>query len=146
MEKSQSRVSIYFDLDVQSLKNIYEPMSGNHYTNAYYEIRSFMKKQGYEHEQGSVYHSVGEKDETDIIRTVKGLMEEKPWLNECVNKMSYASISEEHNLALILQDMEKLTQNGLEKEPDLKDIFEKQRNENKTPGRKPKPKRINFER
>lgn len=146
MEKSQSRISVYFDLDVQSLKDIYEPMSGNHYTNAYYEIRSFMEKQGYEHEQGSVYHSAGEKDEVDVIRTVKGIQEEKPWLKDCVNKMSYARISEEHDLTGILQDVEELARNGLEKEPDLRDIFEKQKKANKIPGRKPKPKGINFER
>lgn len=146
MGNSESRVSVYFDLDIGSLKNIYEPMSGHDYTNAYHEIRSFMEKEGYEHEQGSVYHSAGEKNQVDVIRTVKELQEEKPWLKDCVNKMSYARISEEHDLTGILQDTEELARNGLEKEPDLKDIFEKQRNVDKTPVRKPKPKGINFER
>lgn len=146
MGNNGSRVSVYFDLNVESLKSIYEPMSGHDYTNAYHEIRSFMEKEGYEHEQGSVYHSVSEKDRNDVVRTVQGLREEKPWMKDCVNKMSYARISEQHDLTVILQDMEELTRNGLEKEPDLKDIFEKQRNGNKTQGRKPKPKKINFER
>lgn len=146
MGNSGSRVSVYFDLDVESLKKIYEPMSGHDYTNAYHEIRSFMEKEGYGHEQGSVYHSTGEQNKVDVIRTVKKLQKEKPWMKDCVNKMSYARISEKHDLTGILQDMKGLSPNRLEKEPDLKDIFEKQRNGNKAPGRKPKPKRINFER
>lgn len=146
MENSESRVSIYFDLDVQALKNIYEPGSGRDYTNAYHEIRSFMKKEGYEHEQGSVYHSVSEKDRSDVIRTVKALQDEKSWLKECVKKMSYARISEEHDITGVFQDMGELSQNGLEKEMDLKDIFDKQRREGQRPAKSIKPKRINLDR
>lgn len=146
MENSESRVSVYFDLDVQALKNIYEPASGHDYTNAYHEIRSFMKKEGYEHEQGSVYHSVSEKDRSDVIRTVKALQDEKSWLKECVKKMSYARISEEHDITGIFQDMGELSQNGLEKELDLKDIFDKQRREGQRPAKSIKPKRINLDR
>ncbi len=144
MENSESRVSVYFDLDVESLKKIYEPMSGHNYTNAYHEIRSFMKKEGYEHEQGSVYHSVGEKDRSEVIRTIQGLQDEKSWLKECVKKMSYARISEEHDLTGVFQDMGELSRNGLERKPDLKDIFDKQRTEGQRAARK--PKRINLDR
>lgn len=144
VENSESRVSVYFDLDVESLKRIYEPMSGHNYTNAYHEIRSFMKKEGYEHEQGSVYHSVGEKDRSEVIRTIQGLQDEKSWLKECVKKMSYARISEEHDLTGVLQDMGELSRNGLERKPELKDIFDKQRTEGQRAARK--PKRINLDR
>ncbi len=146
MGNSESRVSVYFDLDVQALKNIYEPASGHDYTNAYHEIRSFMEKEGYEHEQGSVYHSVGEKDRSDVIRTVQGLQDEKAWLKECVKKMSYAEISEEHDLTDIFQDLRELSRNGLEKELDLKDIFNKQREEGQRPAKSRKSKRINLDR
>ena len=144
MENRERRVSVYFDLDVESLKKIYEPMSGHNYTNAYHEIRSFMKKEGYEHEQGSVYHSVGEKDRSEVIRTIQGLQDEKSWLKECVKKMSYARISEEHDLTGVFQDMGELSRNGLERKPDLKDIFDKQRTEGQRAARK--PKRINLDR
>lgn len=146
MENSESRVSVYFDLDVKALKNIYEPASGHDYTNAYHEIRSFMEKEGYEHEQGSVYHSVGEKDRSEVIRTIQGLQDEKSWLKECVKKMSYARISEEHDLMGILQDMGELSRNGMERVPDLKDIFDKQRKEGQTPTKNRKHKRINLDR
>lgn len=144
MGNSESRVSVYFDLDVKSLKKIYEPASGHDYTNAYHEIRSFMKKEGYEHEQGSVYHSVGEKNRSDVIRTIQGLQDEKSWLKDCVKKMSYARISEEHDLTGVLQDMEELSRNGLGKEPDLRDIFNKQRKEGRRPAKSRKPNRINL--
>lgn len=146
MENSESRVSVYFDLDVKALKNIYEPASGHDYTNAYHEIRSFMEKEGYEHEQGSVYHSVGEKDRSEVIRTIQGLQDEKSWLKECVKKMSYARISEEHDLMGVLQDMGELSRNGMERVPDLKDIFDKQRKESQTPTKNRKHKRINLDR
>ncbi len=146
MENSESRVSVYFDLDVKALKNIYEPASGHDYTNAYHEIRSFMEKEGYEHEQGSVYHSVGEKDRSEVIRTIQGLQDEKSWLKECVKKMSYARISEEHDLMGVLQDMGELSRNGMERVPDLKDIFDKQRKEGQTPTKNRKHKRINLDR
>lgn len=146
MENSESRVSVYFDLDVKALKNIYEPASGHDYTNAYHEIRSFMEKEGYEHEQGSVYHSVGEKHRSEVIRTIQGLQDEKSWLKECVKKMSYARISEEHDLMGIFQDMGELSRNGMERVPDLKDIFDKQRKEGQTPTKNRKHKRINLDR
>lgn len=146
MENSESRVSVYFDLDVKALKNIYEPASGHDYTNAYHEIRSFMEKEGYEHEQGSVYHSVGEKDRSEVIRTIQGLQDEKSWLKECVKKMSYARISEEHDLMGVLQDMGELSRNGMARVPDLKDIFDKQRKEGQTPTKNRKHKRINLDR
>ncbi len=146
MANSESRVSVYFDLDVKALKKIYEPASGHDYTNAYHEIRSFMKKEGYEHEQGSVYHSVGEKNRSDVIRTIQGLQDEKSWLKECVKKMSYARISEEHDLMGVFQDMEELSRNGLERKPDLKDIFDKQRTEDHRTAKARKPKRINLDR
>ena len=93
-----------------------------------------------------MYHSVSEKDRSDVIRTVKALQDEKSWLKECVKKMSYARISEEHDITGVFQDMGELSQNGLEKEMDLKDIFDKQRREGQRPAKSIKPKRINLDR
>ena len=93
-----------------------------------------------------MYHSVSEKDRSDVIRTVKALQDEKSWLKECVKKMSYARISEEHDITGVFQDMGELSQNGLEKEMDLKDIFDKQRKEGQRPAKSRKPKRINLDR
>lgn len=44
---------IYFDLDTARLKEVYK---NGDWHNAYYELRSFLEKEGFEHIQGSGYH------------------------------------------------------------------------------------------
>ena len=51
------RVQIAFDLDTNKLKDVYTKATGKTYTSAYKDIEKFMISKGYEHRQGSVYHS-----------------------------------------------------------------------------------------
>lgn len=49
-----TKISINFDLNIRKLKEFYPKKS---YTSAYTDIRNFMEKHGFEHQQGSGYVS-----------------------------------------------------------------------------------------
>lgn len=93
-----SRIQIAFDMDTKKLKDIYSSQSGKDYTNAYSEIRSTMTNMGYEHAQGSVYHSLEAKSRMDVLTDTKQLMKELPWFGECVNKLDYGQLPVIHDL------------------------------------------------
>ena len=84
MANSGSQKQIAFDLCQESLKKYY-PLS---YTQAYYEIRRFMKNHGFEHRQSSVYVS----------------LQKLPWLSRCVNEIDAANIGVQHSLKKVLEN------------------------------------------
>lgn len=93
-----SRVQIAFDLNVKRLKEIYTKSTGKSYTNAYNEIKKFMTARGYEHRQGSVYHSTTQKTRIEVTNDVKLLMDHFGWFSQCVEKMDYANLQQRHDL------------------------------------------------
>ena len=58
---------INFDLDTVALKEHYPKDNWN---NAYYELRSFFEAHGFEHIQGSGYHSVKPMSEMDAMSVI----------------------------------------------------------------------------
>ena len=95
-----SRKQIAFDLCQESLKQSY-PQS---YTQAYYDIRRFMKDHGFEHRQSSVYVSLDRLTTLDVIRLMEQLAAEFPWLSRCVNKIDVADIGAQHSLKKVLEN------------------------------------------
>lgn len=95
-----SRKQIAFDLCQESLKRSY-PQS---YTQAYYDIRRFMKDHGFEHRQSSVYVSLDRLTTLDVIRLMEQLAAEFPWLSRCVNKIDVADIGAQHSLKKVLEN------------------------------------------
>ena len=96
-------VQIAFDLDMNKLQKVYSLQTGKNYTNAYYDIRKFMTSKGYEHRQGSVYHSI-------------------------VDKIDYASLEQQHDLLPdIKQNANVLVECEIEKDPTKlgEEVFEK---------------------
>lgn len=112
--------AIYFDLNTDALKTVYTPQTQHDYTNAYKEIESFMKKEGFVHEQGSVYHSKGEMNKSEVFRCVKEMNRKFPWLKDCTARLSFAEISERHDLMHLLQH-EKEMEFDFNMEPDPPD-------------------------
>ena len=95
-----SRKQIAFDLCQESLKQSY-PQS---YTQAYYDIRRFMKDHGFEHRQSSVYVSLDRLTTLDVIRLMEQLAAEFPWLSRCVNEIDVADIGAQHSLKKVLEN------------------------------------------
>ena len=95
-----SRKQIAFDLCQESLKQSY-PQS---YTQAYYDIRRFMKNHGFEHRQSSVYVSLDRLTTLDVVSLMEQLAAEFPWLSRCVNEIDVADIGAQHSLKKLLEN------------------------------------------
>lgn len=93
-----ARIQLAFDLDTNKLKDVYTSMTGKEYTRAYYEIRAFLKVRGYEHKQGSVYHSIEPKTRFSLLLDIKLLQRKMPWFAQCVTKLDYGELQKLHDL------------------------------------------------
>lgn len=77
-----------------------------------------MTSKGYEHRQGSVYHSIVEKTRLNVVRDIHELQENNKWFSECVNKIDYASLEQQHDLLPdIKQNANVLVECEIEKDP-----------------------------
>ena len=95
-----SRKQIAFDLCQESLKQSY-PQS---YTQAYYDIRRFMKNHGFEHRQSSVYVSLDKLTTLDVVSLTEQLAMALPWLSRCINEIDVANIGVQHSLKKVLEN------------------------------------------
>lgn len=92
------RVQITFDLDTNKLKDVYTKATGKTYTSAYKDIEKFMISKGYEHRQGSVYHSTEKKTRLEVVRDIKGLQKGNVWFQDCINRLDYGELNNVHDL------------------------------------------------
>ncbi len=86
---------IFFDLDTEALKNYYPVKSWN---NAYADIERFLTKNGFEHTQGSGYHSLNPMSHADVMIVIYELTEKYPWLNKCVNVCTLNDVPAQHDI------------------------------------------------
>ena len=113
MANSGSPKQIAFDLCQESLKKYY-PLS---YTQAYYEIRRFMRGHGFEHRQSSVYVSLDKLTTLDVVNLMEQMASEFPWLSRCVNEIDVPNIGVQHSLKKVLENAAQPLSLGLEKLP-----------------------------
>lgn len=90
-----SRKQIIFDLDTKVLKQIF---GENKYTQAYYDIKSFMLKKGFEHIEGSAYASIKGMANYKVLETLRKLKKKYPYLDKSVKRIHQADIGEFHSL------------------------------------------------
>ena len=88
---SLQRKGINFDLNTQALKEYY-PKGDWH--NAYADVRDFFEANGFEHIQGSGYHSVEAMSEAKAMAVIYQMTKEFPWLNYCVNVCTISDVPE----------------------------------------------------
>ena len=69
--------AINFDLDTHKLQANYP---GANYRNAYYDLRRFFEKHGFEHRQGSGYISLTKLATADIYDLMDDLTQALPWM------------------------------------------------------------------
>ena len=125
-EKKQGRghrKQITFDLSQKALAEHYPcpelTVNPRYYKKAYSDISCFMKKNGFEHRQFSVYTSKKKLSEAEIITLIDEMAYQMPWLLSCVNQIDVTNIGSQHSL---LQTLEMATtvqieQSVLEPEP-----------------------------
>ena len=99
------RYSVNFDLSIEKLK---ENFSETHPKKAYALIEKFLKEEGYEHVQGSGYHSTKKITLTEGLSTLDAMREEYPWLNNSVKSMYLTEIGERFDVTYLYRQDEKL--------------------------------------
>jgi len=77
--------SLHFDLDINKLKEHYP---NNNYTEAYNDIRKFLKNNGFEHIQGSGYISKNKLKPSGIEDIIKDLVKEYIWIQPSCKKIA----------------------------------------------------------
>ncbi|MCL2087718.1 MAG: hypothetical protein FWH05_09040 [Oscillospiraceae bacterium] len=83
-------------MDTKALKLNYPQKS---WRKAYDDIRSFLEKNGFMHEQGSGYHSKEPMSRFEAIGVIDKMLETHPWLNECVRVCTIANVPEQFDIS-----------------------------------------------
>lgn len=105
-----SRKQITFDLSQKALAEHYPrpkyTVNPRYYKKAYSDISRFMKKNGFEHRQFSVYTSIDRLTAAKVSALIKKMSMEMPWLAYSVNQIDVTNIGTQHSL---LQTLEQTT-------------------------------------
>ena len=91
---NETRKQIAFDLDTKQLE-IYYPK--RHWQSAYDDIKNFMKKNGFEWRQGSVYISKDTFNIYDVSSTILHLVQNCSWLNKCMRDCVVTNIGKSYS-------------------------------------------------
>ena len=94
---SGQKKGINFDLDTNALKIYY---TEGDWRNAYHDVRNFFKKNGFEHIQGSGYHTLMPMSEPDVMTIVYRMTKRFPWINYCVSVCTLADVSESFDIPM----------------------------------------------
>lgn len=94
------RKAINFDLSVHKLEKYYPD-----YRTAYYDLKRFFRKQGFEHRQGSGYVSKERLVQADIADLLDAMSIELPWMGECVTRIDITNIGRQHDLKDALRNL-----------------------------------------
>ena len=96
--KNMERKSMYaisFELAVSKLETHYP---GNHYNNAYSDIKKFLDSNGFSRQQGSVYFGNDNVTAVTTVMTVNAMSREFPWLKACMTDIRMLRIEENNDL------------------------------------------------
>lgn len=100
MNEAMAYKALYFDLKIKSLEKYY---SADNPKQAYGQIRKFLTKNEFTHEQYSGYHSNYKTTDVNILKLIEYMQEELPWLAECTNRFEVADLGENYNLMGVLR-------------------------------------------
>ncbi len=88
------RKALNFDLDTKK----YEEVTGKSAPTAYGEIRRFLRKNEFEHRQGSGYVSKDSLNDGKIFAIIQNMSMELDWLRSCVKQIDVTNIGKQHSL------------------------------------------------
>jgi len=94
MNDEKTLRAINFDLDTNELKKFY----GDNISKAYYDIKSFMKKNSFEHKQGSGYESTEKMNDKEVRYFRDKMYKSLPFLNDCTKKMYVTNVGETYDI------------------------------------------------
>ena len=89
MISSDVRQGIHFDMDTKALAIYYPKVS---WRAAYDDVRAYLRSRGFEHEQGSGYHSILPMTQAEAVIILADMRAEFPWLNKCIKICTVADV------------------------------------------------------
>lgn len=97
-----TRKQITFDLSDRKLKEFYPKpnftFNPKYHNKAWGDISRFMKKNGFEHRQCSVYTSLKPMTRAEVLILVDRMVEKMLWLSKCLNAIDVTNIGRQHSL------------------------------------------------
>lgn len=100
-------------------------LNPKYHNKAWGDIARFMKKNGFEHRQRSVYASLNPMTRAEVLVLIDSMVEKMPWLNKCLNAIDVTNIGRQHSLmqavensAIRLEAMEKESEKKTEEKGD----------------------------
>lgn len=108
MNLELTRKQISFDLDDHKLQKYYPRPSSSlnpkYYKKAWGDIAEFMKKQGFEHRQYSIYVSRNPLTDADINYLVKNMVQKMPWLDSCLKAIDVTNVGKQYDLMEMVKE------------------------------------------
>lgn len=97
------RKAINFDIDTKK----YEEYTGKKSPSAYDEIKRFLKKNGFEHRQGSGYVSKESLPDWKITAIITNMSLKLEWLDYSIKEIDVTNIGKQHSLVGTISDARK---------------------------------------
>jgi len=98
MYKVDVRQGVHFDMDTKALEKYYPKPS---WRRAYDDVRKFMEENGFEHEQGSGYHSKEAMLQPEALDIVENMIDKYPWLNKCMGVCTIADVPVTYDISYL---------------------------------------------
>lgn len=95
--------ALYFDLRIHDLKKFYPKKN---YLGAYADIKRYLLKNAFTHEQWSGYHSVNKMTDLEIFDLVQQMAVQMSWFSKCINHFAVTNIGMNYNLLEILEPLD----------------------------------------
>ncbi len=90
------RQGIHFDMDTKALEIYYPKVS---WRLAYDDVRTYLKKNGFEHEQGSGYRSAQPMTQAEAVSILDKMIDVFPWLHKCIRVCTVADVPITYDLS-----------------------------------------------
>ena len=100
--RSPSMYAIVFDLDTNSLEQVYP---GPSWRNAYNEIRTYLSARGFGWQQGSTYFGDDTVDAVTCVLTIQDLTSDFSWFAASVRDIRMLRIEENNDLMPAVERM-----------------------------------------
>ena len=101
----KSMYAIVFDLDTNSLKDVYP---GGSWNNAYADIRRFLAERGFGWQQGSTYFGDDKVDAVTCVLTIQELAGEFDWFSASVRDIRMLRIEENNDLMPAVEQISRI--------------------------------------
>lgn len=122
VDEASSRKQITFDLHQASLQEYYPKpkftINKQFFKKAYNDIAKFMRRNGFEREQYSVYTSRKEMTLYETLKLMRKIVKEFPWFANSVSDITVTNVGKIYNLTDMVVEQGKKNRNlFLEKTP-----------------------------